>query len=161
MLKVVPRTCFHFWSTVPVFVLWAKAFVGDLHFYYSIPTKFSTMSDSELACVYSALILHDADIKITVSALGLTEHSFITRLFNHHGKLISFSNDSLFPFSPPPPPPPPLPPPPPPPPPPLQYQADKMTTLIKASGVEVEPIWTTLFSRALEGIVQISNVVSE
>ena len=27
-----------------------------------------------------------------------------------------------------------------------------MTTLIKAAGVEVEPIWTTLFARALEGI---------
>ena len=27
-----------------------------------------------------------------------------------------------------------------------------MTTLIKAAGVDVEPIWTTLFARALEGI---------
>lgn len=26
-----------------------------------------------------------------------------------------------------------------------------MSTLIKAAGVEVEPIWTTLFARALEG----------
>lgn len=26
-----------------------------------------------------------------------------------------------------------------------------MTKLIKAANVEVEPIWTTLFSRALEG----------
>ena len=27
-----------------------------------------------------------------------------------------------------------------------------MTKLIKAAGVEVEPIWTTLFARALEGM---------
>lgn len=26
-----------------------------------------------------------------------------------------------------------------------------MTSLINAAGVEVEPIWTTLFARALEG----------
>ncbi|XP_064383357.1 large ribosomal subunit protein P1-like [Halichondria panicea] len=52
------------------------------------------MSESELACVYSALILQDADINIT---------------------------------------------------------AEKMTTLIKAAGLDVEPIWPSLFSKALEG----------
>lgn len=52
------------------------------------------MSDSELACVYSALILHDAGVTVS---------------------------------------------------------ADKMTKLIKAANVEVEPIWATLFARALEG----------
>lgn len=51
---------------VPVFVLLAKAFVGDLHFCYYISP---TMSDSELACVYSALILHDAGVQVTVSSL--------------------------------------------------------------------------------------------
>ena len=51
-------------------------------------------STSELACVYSALILHDADISIT---------------------------------------------------------ADKISTLIHAAGVSVEPIWPTLFAKALEG----------
>lgn len=29
-----------------------------------------------------------------------------------------------------------------------------MTKLIKAAGVEVEPVWTTLFARALEGVVR-------
>ena len=33
----------------------------------------------------------------------------------------------------------------------ISITADKMTTLIKAAGVNVEPIWTTLFARALEG----------
>lgn len=36
----------------------------------------------------------------------------------------------------------------------VSFQADKMTQLIKAAGVEVEPIWITLFSRALEGECQ-------
>lgn len=30
-------------------------------------------------------------------------------------------------------------------------QAEKMTTLIKAAGLDVEPIWPSLFSKALEG----------
>lgn len=50
-------------------------------------------TSSELACVYSALILHDADISIT---------------------------------------------------------ADKMTTLIHAAGISVEPIWPALFAKALQ-----------
>lgn len=74
------------------------------------------MSDSELACVYSALILHDAGVQITVSVPSNTPASF--KYTHLH-----------IPF----------------------FQADKMTQLIKAAGVEVEPIWTTLFARALEG----------
>ncbi|CAI8041030.1 60S acidic ribosomal protein P1 [Geodia barretti] len=52
------------------------------------------MSDSELACVYSALILHDAGVPIS---------------------------------------------------------ADKIKTLVKAAGIDVEPIWPSLFAKALEG----------
>lgn len=71
------------------------------------------MTDSELACVYSALILHDADIQITVSSPLSALCPLIVLMHI--------------------------------------IKADKMTTLIKAAGVDVEPIWTTLFARALEG----------
>jgi large subunit ribosomal protein LP1 len=33
----------------------------------------------------------------------------------------------------------------------LDITADKLQTIIKAADVEVEPIWTTLFAKALEG----------
>jgi len=33
----------------------------------------------------------------------------------------------------------------------LDITADKLATLTKAAGVEVEPIWTQLFAKALEG----------
>jgi large subunit ribosomal protein LP1 len=33
----------------------------------------------------------------------------------------------------------------------LEITADKLTTLTKAAGVEVEAIWAQLFARALEG----------
>jgi len=33
----------------------------------------------------------------------------------------------------------------------ISITADKMATLIKAAGVTVEPIWTTLFAKALQG----------
>jgi large subunit ribosomal protein LP1 len=33
----------------------------------------------------------------------------------------------------------------------VDITADKLQTLIKAAGVEVEPIWTSLFAKALEG----------
>ncbi|CAN8105637.1 unnamed protein product [Discula destructiva] len=33
----------------------------------------------------------------------------------------------------------------------LEITSDKLQSLIKASGVEVEPIWTSLFAKALEG----------
>ncbi|KAJ3118883.1 60S acidic ribosomal protein P1 [Nowakowskiella sp. JEL0407] len=53
-----------------------------------------SLSTSEAACVYAALILHDEDIEIT---------------------------------------------------------ADKLKSLIDAAGVTIEPIWTSLFAKALEG----------
>jgi large subunit ribosomal protein LP1 len=53
-----------------------------------------SMSTSEAACVYAALILHDDGVEIT---------------------------------------------------------ADKMSALIEAAGVEIEPIWPTLFAKALAG----------
>ncbi|KAK6356609.1 hypothetical protein TWF718_000957 [Orbilia javanica] len=33
----------------------------------------------------------------------------------------------------------------------IEITADKLNTLLKASGVEIEPIWTSLFAKALEG----------
>ncbi|KAJ4423684.1 60S acidic ribosomal protein P1 [Gnomoniopsis sp. IMI 355080] len=33
----------------------------------------------------------------------------------------------------------------------LEITADKLQALIKASNVEIEPIWTSLFAKALEG----------
>lgn len=33
----------------------------------------------------------------------------------------------------------------------LEITADKLATLTKAAGIEVEPIWTQLFAKALEG----------
>ncbi|ROV94577.1 hypothetical protein VMCG_08180 [Cytospora schulzeri] len=33
----------------------------------------------------------------------------------------------------------------------VEITADKLQTIIKAGGVEVEPIWTSLFAKALEG----------
>ncbi|KAH6874780.1 60S acidic ribosomal protein P1 [Thelonectria olida] len=33
----------------------------------------------------------------------------------------------------------------------VEITADKLSTLIKAADVEVEPIWTSLFAKALEG----------
>ncbi|KAJ3035641.1 60S acidic ribosomal protein P1 [Rhizophlyctis rosea] len=53
-----------------------------------------SLSTSEAACVYAALILHDDGVEIT---------------------------------------------------------ADKLSSLISAAGVEVEPIWPNLFAKALEG----------
>ena len=87
------------------------------------------MSDSELACVYSALILHDAGINITVSEKYYQRNSpsppppssNIEDLNTRQGCVYSF------------------------------VQADKLTTLIKAADVEVEPFWPGLFSKALEG----------
>lgn len=31
------------------------------------------------------------------------------------------------------------------------YQADKLSTLVKAAGVEVEPVWFSLYAKALAG----------
>lgn len=53
-----------------------------------------SMSTSEAACVYAALILHDDGVEIT---------------------------------------------------------AEKMSALIDAAGIEIEPIWPTLFAKALAG----------
>ncbi|KAF4120032.1 large subunit ribosomal protein LP1 [Geosmithia morbida] len=33
----------------------------------------------------------------------------------------------------------------------IEITADKLQTLIKAANVEVEPIWTSIFAKALEG----------
>lgn len=33
----------------------------------------------------------------------------------------------------------------------LEVTPDKLQTLLKAAGVEIEPIWSTLFAKALEG----------
>ncbi|KAK8146755.1 60S acidic ribosomal protein P1 [Beauveria asiatica] len=33
----------------------------------------------------------------------------------------------------------------------IEITADKLQSLIKAANVEVEPIWTTIFAKALEG----------
>lgn len=33
----------------------------------------------------------------------------------------------------------------------LEVTPDKLQTLLKAAGVEIEPIWSTIFAKALEG----------
>jgi len=33
----------------------------------------------------------------------------------------------------------------------VQISADKLNALVKAAGVDVEPIWTSIFAKALEG----------
>lgn len=83
------------------------------------------MSDSELACVYAALILYDAQLPITVP-------SFIIIIFCHSAAKWKRGDPPCF-FSP------------------YLFQADKITKLAKAAGVAVEPVWPSLFSRALEG----------
>ena len=70
------------------------------------------MSTSELACVYSALILYDDNIEVTVCM-----------------RAVIYSYDICV------------------------FQADRITTLIKTANVTVEPVWPSLFARALEGIV--------
>ena len=89
------------------------------------------MSDSELACVYSALILHDAGINITVS-----ETVFHPQTRSKHRILL---NIVLFMLS--------------------FVQAEKLTTLIKAAGVDVEPFWPGLFSKALEGQYSYHHII--
>lgn len=84
------------------------------------------MSDSELACVYCALILHDAGVPISVSIVCVCVRTCMRRRWDLP---TSSSSQSL--------------------------QADKIKTLVKAAGVEVEPIWPNLFAKALEGQLEV------
>jgi len=99
------------------------------------------MANSELACVYAALILADDEVAITVSYPHLTisitlSHCYITlftRVLNRTSHVRIVSNlTKLFV---------------------LNYsQAEKISAILKAAGVEVEPYWPGLFAKALEGL---------
>ena len=97
------------------------------------------MSNSELACVYAALILADDDVAITVSTLKF-EDTFFNKIQKTResetrqnclhwfgGKNSSKSNVLKFPF-----------------------QAEKISTILKAASVDVEPFWPGLFAKCLE-----------
>ena len=91
---------------------------------------------SELACVYAALILHDdgQDISVSAAARGSGPgpwHSqfcllWTTQLSHLEGPT-SLNADAC-----------------------LLLQSDKMTTLIEAAGVKVEPYWPGLFAKLFE-----------
>ncbi|KAJ3289498.1 60S acidic ribosomal protein P1 [Borealophlyctis nickersoniae] len=95
----------------------------------------SALSTSEAACVYAALILHDDGVEITVSGWvdewgmgGRMEGMEGTGDMAASGKcgMVHCGRDG-------------------------SKASEKLTALIDAAGVEIEPIWTSLFAKALAG----------
>ena len=91
---------------------------------------------SELACVYAALILHDdgQDISVSAAAKGSGPgpwHLWFSALWStqlpHLKGPMSLNAGAC-----------------------LLLQSDKMTTLIEAAGVKVEPYWPGLFAKLFE-----------
>lgn len=80
------------------------------------------MSDSELACVYAALILHDDGLEISVSCSWL---SVISQPLTLRRMAYSSCTSAIC----------------------LVVQADNIQKLTAAANVKVEPYWPGLFSK--------------
>lgn len=81
-------------------------------------------SKAELACVYSALILADDDVAITVRRIEIcVGHAVKFAVCLLHICSVFFC-----------------------------CQGEKIQTILKAASVDVEPYWPGLFAKALEGI---------
>jgi len=97
---------------------------------------------AELACVYASLILVDDDVAVTVSWKFNSKRNLLKFLqsqgfhfWNAQANLsICYVDSTLIVF--------------------ICYrlQGEKISTILKAANVDVEPYWPGLFAKALEGI---------